>query len=43
MFEKNNPKIALNILYIKEKEIYPVSISKIIQIVKKKKCINDSK
>ena len=28
MFEKNNPTIALNILYIKEKEIYPVFISK---------------
>ena len=28
MFEKNNPKIALNILYIKEKEIYPAFISK---------------
>ena len=27
-FEKNNPTIALNILYIKEKEINPVYISK---------------
>ena len=27
-FEKNNPTIALNILYIKEKEIYPACISK---------------
>ena len=26
--EKNNPTIALNILYIKEKEIYPAYISK---------------
>ena len=29
MFEKNNPKIALNILYTEEKEIYPAYISKI--------------
>ena len=28
-FEKNNPTIPLNILYIKEKEICPVYISKI--------------
>ena len=28
-FEKNNPTIALNILYIKEKKICPVYISKI--------------
>ena len=28
-FEKNNPTIALNILYTKEKEIFPVYISKI--------------
>ena len=28
MFEKNNPKIALIILYIKEKEICPAYISK---------------
>ena len=28
-FEENNPKIALNILYIKEKEICPAYISKI--------------
>ena len=28
-FEKNNPTIALNILYTKEKEVYPVYISKI--------------
>ena len=27
-FEKNNPTIALKILYIKEKEIYPAYISK---------------
>ena len=27
-FEKNNPTVALNILYIKEKEIYPAYISK---------------
>ena len=27
-FEKNNPAIALNILYVKEKEKYPVYISK---------------
>ena len=29
MFEKSNPTVALNILYIKEKEIYPAYISKI--------------
>ena len=29
MFEKNNPIIALNILYIKEMEICPAYISKI--------------
>ena len=29
MFQKNNPAIARNILCIKEKEIYPVYISKI--------------
>ena len=29
MFEKNNPTIALNILYTKEKEICPVYISQI--------------
>ena len=28
MFEKNNPTIALNILYIKENEICPAYISK---------------
>ena len=28
MFEKNNPIIALNILYTKEKEIFPAYISK---------------
>ena len=28
-FQKNNPRTALNILYIKEKEIWPVYISKI--------------
>ena len=28
MFEKNNPKIALNVLYTKEMEIYPAYISK---------------
>ena len=27
-FEKNNPTIALNILYVKEKEICPAYISK---------------
>ena len=30
MFEKNNPTIALNILCIKEKEICPAYISKIV-------------
>ena len=28
-FEKNNPTITLNILYTKEKEIFPAYISKI--------------
>ena len=28
MFEKNNPTIALNILYVKEKEILPAYVSK---------------
>ena len=28
-FQKNNPAIALNILYVKEKEIIPAYISKI--------------
>ena len=28
MFEKNNPRIAFNIFYIKEKEICPAYISK---------------
>ena len=28
-FEKNNPTVALNILYIKEKEICPADILKI--------------
>ena len=29
MFEKNNPTTALNVLYIKEKEICPAYISQI--------------
>ena len=29
IFEKSNPTVALNILYIKEKEVYPAYISKI--------------
>ena len=29
MFEKNNPTIALKILYVKEKEIFPAYILKI--------------
>ena len=36
-FEKNNPTIALNILYIKEKEICPACISKINSNCEKKK------
>ena len=28
-FQKNNPTIALNILYVKEKEVIPAYISKI--------------
>ena len=35
-FEKNNPTIALNILYIKEKEICWAYISKINSICEKK-------
>ena len=31
-FEKNNLTIALNILYTKEKEIWPVYISKLIEL-----------
>ena len=38
-FEKNNPTIALNILYIKEKEICPACISKINSNCEKKKKI----
>ena len=34
-FEKNNPTIALNILYIKEREICPAYISKINSNCKK--------
>ena len=34
-FEKNNLTIAPNILYIKEKEICPVYISKLMWIMKK--------
>ena len=33
---KNNPKIALNILYTKEKEICPVYTLKVISIYEKK-------
>ena len=36
-FEKNNPTIALNILYIKEKEIYAAYILKINSNCEKKK------
>ena len=35
-FEINNPRIALNILYIKEKEICPAYIQKLIRIGKSK-------
>ena len=31
-FEKNNLTIALNILYTKEKEMWPVYISKLIEL-----------
>ena len=41
-FEKNNPTIALNTLYIKEKEIYPAYISK-PNSAREKKFLNDSK
>ena len=34
-FEKNNSTITLNILYIKEKELYPSNISKINSICEK--------
>ena len=33
-FEKNNQTIALNILYIKEKEIFWLTSQKLIRIVK---------
>ena len=42
MFEKNNPTIALNILYTKEKEILPDYISK-YNLTCEKKTINDYK
>ena len=43
-FDKNNPAIALSILYIKEKEICPSYISKIIlNCEKKKNSFNDPK
>ena len=29
MFEKNNPRIPLNILYIKEMEMYPAYVSSV--------------
>ena len=35
MFEKNNPRIAFNILYTEEKEIRPAYILKLILVVKK--------
>ena len=37
MFEKNNPTIALNILYIKEKEICPAYISKVNSKIEKQR------
>ena len=45
MFEKNNPTIALNVLYIKEKQIYPAYISKHNSTCEKQiyNSINDSK
>ena len=39
LFRKNNAAIALNILYIKEKEVCPVYDSKINSNCKKKKII----
>ena len=41
--EKNNPFIALNILYINDKGICPAYISKLNLIVNKKNSSNDSK
>ena len=35
-FEKNNPTISLNILYIKEKEICPAYVSKVVSNCEKK-------
>ena len=46
MFEKNNPTIALNILYIKEKEYVQLIFQKLVRIVKNKNFFltnNDSK
>ena len=42
MFEKNNPTIPFNILYIKEKEICPAYISK-FELWKTNNSISDSK
>ena len=42
-FEKNNQRIALNILHIKEKEICPAYISNINSNFEKQIIINDSK
>ena len=41
-FDKNNLTIAVNILYIKEKEIYPAYISK-HNLLKTNNFLNDSK
>ena len=42
-FEENNPTIALNILYIKEKEICSVYISKNDSNCEKQRILNDPK
>ena len=42
-FQKNNPTITLNILYIKEKEICPAYISKINSNCKKQIIPNEEK
>ena len=41
--EKNNLKIAINVLYAKKEKIYPTCFQNITQIVKSKLDFNDSK
>ena len=43
MFDKNNITIALNILYIEIKEIYPAFVSKINSDCETNNSLNESK